>query len=145
MFVEASLIAFLNACFEFAERRLRRSSARQPCEPSEDVFQPSSRPYEGCCCAILRVGTSLLPLYVVMLRHLSLDTRTRTPLLERKRVPKRALIWDTKHKTGFPETRSLRNGPKSPIRLNLMANGGGGGSRWCSPTCVELTTAIIVG
>ena len=35
--------------FRVCGRSPKRSSARQPCAPSEDLFQPSSRPFEGCC------------------------------------------------------------------------------------------------
>ena len=54
--------------FRVCGRSLKISSARQPCAPSEVFFQPSSRPFEGCCCGVLRVGASLPPLSVAMLR-----------------------------------------------------------------------------
>ena len=68
VFVEAGLVAFSGACFEFADEVSKRSSARQPCATSEDFFQPSSRPFEGCCYGVLRVGASSHPLSVAMLR-----------------------------------------------------------------------------
>ena len=69
--VEADLIAYSSAGFEFAEE----VPARQPCAPSERFFQPSSRPFEGCCCMVQCVGVSSLPLSVTMLRSSQLPRR----------------------------------------------------------------------
>ena len=61
------LIAFSKACFEFAdegpEEALHGSLSNLP------IFlcQPSSRPFVGCCCGVLRVGASLPLLTVAML------------------------------------------------------------------------------
>ena len=49
-------------------RSLRRRSARQPCEPSGDFLQPPSRPLEGCCRAVLRVGALSPSLSVAVVR-----------------------------------------------------------------------------
>ena len=65
--VEAGLVAF-SSVFRVWGRSPKKSSARQPCAPSEVFFQPSSRPFEGCCCGVLRVGASSPPLSVAMLR-----------------------------------------------------------------------------
>ena len=65
--VEAGLVAFSSACFEFADE--------VPKEAQHGIFahllkgfpQPSSRPSEGCWCEVLRVGASSPPLSVAML------------------------------------------------------------------------------
>ena len=64
----------LECVFQVCERNPKRSSTRQPCAPSEDFFQPSSRSFKGCCCGVLRVGASL-PLPVGMLRPSHLPHR----------------------------------------------------------------------
>ena len=63
--VEADPVAFSSACFEFTDEvpKLKISSVRQPCAPSEVFFQPSSRPFEGCCCGVLGVGASSINTY----------------------------------------------------------------------------------
>ena len=43
----------LEGMFRVCERSPKISSARQPCAPSESFFQPSSRPFEGCCREVL--------------------------------------------------------------------------------------------
>ena len=73
--VEAGLVAFSSACFEFADGVPNSISPRQPCAPSEGFFQPFSRPFEGCCCGVLRVGASSPPLSVAMLRSSQLPHR----------------------------------------------------------------------
>ena len=70
MVEEAGLVAFLSACFEFADEVLKE--AQQSCAPSEGFFQPSSRPFEGCCFGVLRLGASSPPLSVAMLRSFQL-------------------------------------------------------------------------
>ena len=74
----------LERVFRVCERSPRKSSARQPCEPSEDVFQSSPRPFEGCCCGVLRVGASSPPRLLSLLPccvHLSLHTGRCAPTL----------------------------------------------------------------
>ena len=44
--------------FRVRGRSPKISSSRQPCAPSEVFFQPFSRPFEGCCSGVLRVGAS---------------------------------------------------------------------------------------
>ena len=63
--VEAGLIAFSIACFEFADAVPPKSSAQQPCAPFEVFCQPFSRPFEGCCCGVLRAGAFSPPLSAV--------------------------------------------------------------------------------
>ena len=68
--------------FRVCGRSLIRSSARQPYEPSEGFYQPSSQPFEACCCEVLCVGISSSPLSVAMTRSSQpLHTRTRAPTL----------------------------------------------------------------
>ena len=57
--VEAGRVAFSSACFEFAHK-VPKEAARQPCAPSGGFLQPSSRPFEGCCCARLFPDSRLL-------------------------------------------------------------------------------------
>ena len=77
-FVEAGVIAFPNACFEFVDEG---PDERKPCEPSKGFCQPSSRPFEGCCCKVLRAGPSLPLSLLAYWVDLSLRTRTRGPTL----------------------------------------------------------------
>ena len=82
--VEAGLVAFSSACFEFANEVPTEAQHGSLAHlPSEVFFQPSSRPFEGCCCGVLRVGASSPPLSVAMLRSFQLphqDLRTNPVL-----------------------------------------------------------------
>ena len=51
--VEAGLVAFSTACFEFADEVPKEAQHSRACAPSEDFFQPSSRPSKGWYCGYL--------------------------------------------------------------------------------------------
>ena len=65
---EVGLVAFSSACFEFADEVPKEAQHDSLAHLPKVFFQPSSRPFEGCCCGVLRVGASLPPLSVAMLR-----------------------------------------------------------------------------
>ena len=61
MLLGAGLVVFSSAYFEFADevpQDVQHGSLRTFCR----VFQPSSRPFEGCWCEVLRVGSPSPPL-----------------------------------------------------------------------------------
>ena len=68
MLLKADLIAFSNPYFEFADGGPEDAQHRQPCEPSDDFGQSSSRPFEGRRCGVLCVGAYSPPISVAMLR-----------------------------------------------------------------------------
>ena len=73
--VEAGLVAFLSACFEFANEVPKRSSARQPCAPS-DFFSSHLHDLSKVAVLFPRI-LSLLPCCV----HFSFHTGPRAPNL----------------------------------------------------------------
>ena len=72
---EAGMAAFSSACIRVCGQSPKRSSVRQPCAPFKGFSQPSSQPFEGCRCGVLRVGSSSPPLSVAMLRSSQLPHR----------------------------------------------------------------------
>ena len=66
--VEAGLVAFSSACFEFADEVPKEAQHGSLAHLPEGFFQPSSRPFEGCCYGVLRGGASSPPLSVAMMR-----------------------------------------------------------------------------
>ena len=81
MLVEAGLAASSGACFEFAGEVPDEAQHGSLANLLEIFLQPSSRPFESCCCGILRVdATSLLPLLSCQI-HLNLHTGPQAPTL----------------------------------------------------------------
>ena len=66
--VGAGLVAISRACFEFANEVPKEAQHGSLAHLPKCFFQPSSRPFEDCCCGVLRVGASSHPLSVAMLR-----------------------------------------------------------------------------
>ena len=67
--IKSRLIAFPDACFEFADVGLEEAQHSSLANLLEvGSCQPSSRPFEECCCWDLRGGSSSPPLSVAMLR-----------------------------------------------------------------------------
>ena len=80
--VEAGLVAFSSACFEFADEVPKEAQHGSLAHLPKVFFQPSSRPFEGYCCRVLRVRASSPPLSVDMLRSSQLPhTGPRAPTL----------------------------------------------------------------
>ena len=65
--VEGGLVTFSNACFEFADV-VPEDAQHSSLTHLPKFFQPSPRPFEGCCCGALRAGTSSPPLSDAMMR-----------------------------------------------------------------------------
>ena len=72
---EAGLVAFSSACFEFANEVPKEAQHGSLAHLPKFCFQPSSQPFEGCCCGVLFVGASSHPLSVAMLRSFQLPHR----------------------------------------------------------------------
>ena len=73
--VEAGLVAFSSACFESADEVPKEAQHGSLAHIPKFFFQPSSQPFEGCCCGVLRVGASSPPLSVAVLRSSQLPQR----------------------------------------------------------------------
>ena len=81
--VEADLVAYSSAGFEFADEVPKEAQHGSLAHLSKFFFQPSSRPFEGCCYGVRCVGASSLPFSVTMLRSSQLPHRAphTTPVL----------------------------------------------------------------
>ena len=65
--VEAGLAAFSSVCFELRTKSQKKVSTAA-LRTFRRFFQPSSRPFEGYCYGVLRVGAYSPPLSAAMLR-----------------------------------------------------------------------------
>ena len=73
--VEAGLVAFSSVCFEFANEVPKEAQHGSLAHLPKVFSSTSSRPFEGCCFGVLRVGASSHPLSVAMLRSFQLPHR----------------------------------------------------------------------
>ena len=79
--VEAGLVAFSSACFEFANEVPKEAQLGSLAYLPKIFFQPSPRPFEGCCYGVLRVSVSSPPLPVAILRSSQPPHRAPAPTL----------------------------------------------------------------